>query len=1298
MSYAPVQHVEISEDAGEAETLRWRHPVSLHHADEADETISPAFHTRGEQSEHTSYSAEATKDIIDRDKIESGSADPPAKFWQPVWLTKPVLILLALLFTLIGASLLALWRVIKKENGVSLTLTENHYAWTYGPTAILVLLIGLWRQVDYYTKLLQPWKNLQGKTPVSASRSLLLDYVLRFQGLALLEAVRFRESPVVITVLGVIFLKLLVIFSTGLLVRSQTTFTKSGIPARQSLKFDAQPWIDSEGFGRYDPDPSAPQGDQLTTYDTNTTQPVYLYYGIISNGLKPPMGYRDGIAFQPFEFTNPSDNVTSMTVMVDAFVPTTSCETATVTVLAPNYDNSTSDPQIHAKVDTPTCHIADFSINMVFQPQVTDLPPRDISPYMHWANCSESTQSLSSRQNYSVSNGDWRWFLTLTDIAYSKPNATSWTADVDTVNIAVCDIGYRMSTVPLTLTYSSDSTPGIVLGTPNPSPETSQLTNLTNTMLNRGVIEALASTGFQRNTAPGIAFHGIDLVSAPIFGLMEIVAGTSSTPLESLLDAERMTHAAQDVFDGISALYALEHFTISGQSNTAGKLVYVEQRLHVGSVALWVMFSCAIALAILGILLVYQRANHVLPRSPDTIEASASFAQTSPAISRILDGTGHASDVALERHLGEIQFFATKGVFQIMTTSDEVNTLSAEQPSTSKERNQWVPLPVQYPMILLTLSLPVIAIVVLEVLQQVSDSHQGVATTDDDHLREYVSWVSTLVLVGIATLFGGLDYTVALFTPFAELRKSPCSSRRSVSTNLVRRGVDALWVSIRNRHFGATLSTTAVLIGSVLTIISSGLWVLNTHVNSQRSTTAQRLDTWDPTWATDSAANDSGAALTLNMILHQNLTYPRWTWDELAFPIIEIDHPHASGLPPHSPTTGSDGPAYLMNLSALRGNLECTKVPESGINVSTTGSNNFLATIEVSLDLPPECPAGLHENLTSVTRQVLQYIGSSGDDINSAFMAEMHDLHLHTDGGVTDDVLPDRDGCPSLLFAYAAYIEANLTSPGNITVFACSQALQEVQTTISFNSTLDGLNITNAPLTDESSAQLLTNGTAGITAFPFRIQNTIIENLQMKNDTAPGIWYYYNAYSGWDPFFDNLINAPEGPRSPAELAGPENADKLLGAINHLYRQYMAQAINANMRRNISHTDTAPLPFNVRDQRSFSGTARSNIMRLKMDRTSKIILQVLLSVMVCCGAGSLLLVRIRGSLPHNPGSIAGTMSLVVGSRWVEELETKGVSEEGRRFALGWWKDRRVGERDGGEGSGEGVHRFGVDVVS
>jgi hypothetical protein len=133
----------------------------------------------------------------------------PSQLWIPFWLTKIVLICFLLAFAALLTGLLLVWYSNVEKNGFYVAPSTSPYTWTYGPTAVLVLVISLWRMVDFHCKSLTPWDELR-RGPVVASRSLLLDYLSPFQLSSLLRALRNGHIAVMATIFGFILLKTLV--------------------------------------------------------------------------------------------------------------------------------------------------------------------------------------------------------------------------------------------------------------------------------------------------------------------------------------------------------------------------------------------------------------------------------------------------------------------------------------------------------------------------------------------------------------------------------------------------------------------------------------------------------------------------------------------------------------------------------------------------------------------------------------------------------------------------------------------------------------------------------------------------------------------------------------------------------------------------------------------------------------------------------------------------------------------------------------------------------------------------------
>lgn len=146
--------------------------------------------------------------------------------WNPIWLHSLLLSAFVLLFLALLSGLVILWYFAKQENGISTTTTTNHYAWTYGPTGLLVIIAAGWKQVDFHCRNLAPWSRLRDGL-ASARSGLLLDYVSPILPKALANAGKNREWAVLASGIGLLLLRIVIVFSTGLLVLTPTTVSRA---------------------------------------------------------------------------------------------------------------------------------------------------------------------------------------------------------------------------------------------------------------------------------------------------------------------------------------------------------------------------------------------------------------------------------------------------------------------------------------------------------------------------------------------------------------------------------------------------------------------------------------------------------------------------------------------------------------------------------------------------------------------------------------------------------------------------------------------------------------------------------------------------------------------------------------------------------------------------------------------------------------------------------------------------------------------------------------------------------------
>jgi hypothetical protein len=101
----------------------------------------------------------------------------------------------------------------------------------------LTMIAAFWSQVDYRAKQMQPWAVLSLRKSQSAANTLLLDYVSANAVCAFFKSMRRRHWPVTLSILGTVFLKALIVFSTTLFIlQTQTIERKVDFTSNTTFK------------------------------------------------------------------------------------------------------------------------------------------------------------------------------------------------------------------------------------------------------------------------------------------------------------------------------------------------------------------------------------------------------------------------------------------------------------------------------------------------------------------------------------------------------------------------------------------------------------------------------------------------------------------------------------------------------------------------------------------------------------------------------------------------------------------------------------------------------------------------------------------------------------------------------------------------------------------------------------------------------------------------------------------------------------------------------------------------------
>lgn len=157
----------------------------------------------------------ASQDHTDAKARTADGPGPRTVPWRLVWLRKSVVFAFLVVFLACAAALVGLNQYASDQGGLYLRWRDNHYLWTYGSTAILAVILSLWRRVDNLYRLHQPWWNLLSG-PMPASESVLPDCVSPFFLTTFFKALRNRHRPVSASVLVFILIKFAILVSTTL--------------------------------------------------------------------------------------------------------------------------------------------------------------------------------------------------------------------------------------------------------------------------------------------------------------------------------------------------------------------------------------------------------------------------------------------------------------------------------------------------------------------------------------------------------------------------------------------------------------------------------------------------------------------------------------------------------------------------------------------------------------------------------------------------------------------------------------------------------------------------------------------------------------------------------------------------------------------------------------------------------------------------------------------------------------------------------------------------------------------------
>jgi hypothetical protein len=203
----------------------------------------------------------------------------------------------------------------------------------------------------------------------------------------------------------------------------------------------------------------------------------------------------------------------------------------------------------------------------------------------------------------------------------------------------------------------------------------------------------------------------------------------------------------------------------------------------------------------------------------------------------------------------------------------------------------------------------------------------------------------------MAISYDSIEAAVLTLAPFSDLQKRPTGSKDTLLSNYAGHlPLYTIWRYLKRGAYIASIASVAATVGSVLTLIASGLYIVESAHYSQRLLLSVR-DKFEAQWRNSS--DTSTGSIIMDLLEHENATYPAYTFEELAFPRLSNKSLEV--------VKTSNSSVIEVDVPARRAALECTLVPRHNISVTFSNESNgqyemqWTNSYTFSLGVPPSC-------------------------------------------------------------------------------------------------------------------------------------------------------------------------------------------------------------------------------------------------------------------------------------------------------------------------------------------------------
>jgi hypothetical protein len=1208
-------------------------------------------------------------------EFEQAPRQPPTS-WEPFYLRRSVFYAFMALFGVMILALEAIFAVSLHKHGLATSYSHLHYLWTYGPTAVIILVAVIWARLDYEAKITAPW--LRPRTASGTREMLLLDYISMFPLSVPFKALRNRDYLVAASATISLLFSVLVVLSTGLITLSLT-----------QVKNDSTPIVLRTAFV-----------DDPTRLSHPGLLPLYAMKGISDYNLTYTDGSSDQFAFQSFSSLSPAPELYAA---VDGISTGLDCQQASIesVEIRPQISDQ-AQPKVVINTTSNGCDIS-YSFQA---PLINEDGPRpsDVgeSGTMHLArlmpgNCGTSTDLESKRVAF------WLAKLQFTVAAKdtvggqgSRPSTTvHWNGTILESAVLFCTPTYSLTSVDV----AKNS-----VGLQNVSRHTKAPSRTLSRVHPWDIMEGhFASYGFNPINSNADSSADLNLFTSQEVNIStttivvdpysSLILGNSTDLFQqsaSLFNHTILETLATKYYRSFSAFLLQQNLMEPVNEPSTARALMIEDRLVVKAMACQWMAGMLL-LSILILLVVQPRIPErgFFRFEPGSIIGTAALAGMTVATS-FPRNLGGATKATLQRQVYE----RSNGQLATDYRLDSANFMGRQMGGNETESISTMHrVKMIHPSTLQPLSRVAVYVLVagfiatLESTLQKSIRDQGLGDVEDDTYLHYL-WTTlpAIILSLTGIFFSSVDFQTRLLAPYRTLMKSS-SFKPSLHLDLLRPLLPRVLQSeIQTRNLAALATTLAALFSATFTIVSSSLFL----AISVPAATSVQLRTVG-TFAKNASEFDPDYAPVPNivstLVLEANLSYPAWTYGDLVFPKFAIEDVAAVN---YSQPSNTSAIVFDVVVPALRPRLTCHAYPISSI---TTGFE-YNHTLYLS-GLPD--PVNSDALLINVTGEVCAENSFGAVYSSTATFWTNQTSPTEAFFAAADGVdLADIRSCSRFFYIWGHF--SMLSDPPAVTVSAmsCNISLESVDVATSFTGSDLQINMAKLPQPDESTVRSIPDIHESETFNPYAgsFYDTL-ESLPLKKGTI------------FDHFFSQLVTSRNAiPISALGDAGQAKAVE--EAIAYQHGVIRAQFHNTYSRMDLDAAEGVVYPpLSTASGSDDTGVYEAKVTdpygrrRLMQDAVSTRLLEALLAVALLLALLGWFLDRQTAVLPRSPSSAASVLALLAGGDILDHMYAKGGKWTGSslgdvrrafgedcQFWMGW----------GPPGVGEELkQRFGIWVI-